>query len=173
MKWGFKPIRKKSIEWLTNRLLYLLVAIAAIVFVAFWTIGFDLPYLDNPSTNAPLLTGLLIAMVELFVVIAIAVAIWAMIRSVRKGGNYTAKENGINSGRISLIVGLSTVAVLLLTFIVGSSSALKVNGHLYANWFWLKTSDMFVWSSGILLVVAVAAVIFGTTRYRRKRKEGH
>lgn len=172
MRWGYKPKGKKSIEWLTNRLLYLLVAIAAIVFVAFWTIGFDLPYLDNPSTNAPLLTGLLIAVVELFVVVAIAVAIWAVIRSMRKGDNYAAKENGVNSGRISLIVGLSTVAVLLLTFIAGSSSALRVNGHLYDNWFWLKASDMFVWSSVVLLVAAVAAVIFGATRYRRNRKEG-
>ncbi len=172
MKLSRKSIKGKTTEWLTNRLLYLMVGVAAVVFVAFWTIGFDLPYLDNPSTNAPLLTGVLIGLVELIIIAAVAVALWAVVRSMRRGGNYNDKENGINARRIALWVGVGTAVVLVVTFVLGSSSALRVNGKIYADWFWLKASDMFVWSSVVLLVVAIAAVVFGATRYRRKGKEG-
>lgn len=173
MKLGFKSIKNRTTEWLTNRLLYVLVGTAAVVFVAFWTIGFDLPYFDNPSMNAPLLTGLLLGLTELFVVAALGVAIWAVIRSLRNSKDYAKNENGINAGRIQLCVFIGTVVVLLLTFILGSSSTLRVNGKLYTDWFWLKTSDMFVWSSVILLVLAILAVVFGTTSYRRQGKEEH
>lgn len=173
MKRGLKSIKNKTTEWLTNRLLYVLVGIAGVVFVAFWTIGFDMPYLDNPSMNAPLLTGLLLGLTEVFVIAALVVAIWAVIRSMRNSKDYTKNENGINAGRIQLCVFIGTVVVLLLTFILGSSSTLRVNGKLYSDWFWLKTSDMFVWSSVILLVLAILAVVFGTTSYHRQRKEEH
>jgi hypothetical protein len=44
-----------------------------------------------------------------------------------------------------------------------------VNGSLFANKFLLKLSDLFIYTIGILLFVAFAAVVFGSTRYYRKK----
>lgn len=166
-----QKLKGHSTEWITNRLLYILVGFAALVFVCFWTIGFEMPDLQDPSVNAPLLTGLLITVLELFVLLAVCVLIWAGIRTLRLGKGSGHIDNGINAWRISLSVAAGTVVVLLLTFLIGSTDPMRINGQLYRSWFWLKASDMFVVSSLILLLAAIACVIFGATRYNRKRKE--
>ena len=44
-----------------------------------------------------------------------------------------------------------------------------INGENYADWLWLKLSDMFVITSLLMLVAGIGAVCFGATRYIRKK----
>jgi hypothetical protein len=46
-----------------------------------------------------------------------------------------------------------------------------INGANYTDTFWLKVSDMFVTSSIVLLLVAIAVTAFGATRYYRKKNK--
>ena len=49
--------------------------------------------------------------------------------------------------------------------------AMIINGKPFSDWIWLKVSDMFIFTSILLLVIAFGAVVFGATRYiRRERK---
>ena len=77
--------------------------------------------------------------------------------------------NNIPVKRISYAVAGSLVGMLGLTFLLGSSKEMVVNGQPYADWLWLKASDMFIATATLLLVVAIATVLFGATRYYRKR----
>lgn len=45
---------------------------------------------------------------------------------------------------------------------------MQVNGNEYGDWLWLKLSDMFVFTSLLMLLGAIVAVLFGATRYVRK-----
>lgn len=45
---------------------------------------------------------------------------------------------------------------------------MKINGADYTDTFWLKASDMFVATSLLMIVAAIAAVIYGATKYIRK-----
>ena len=75
--------------------------------------------------------------------------------------------NGIPVRRIFRITWIGTLAVLLLTFFLGGSAPMLINGENYADWLWLKLSDMFVITSLLMLVeesvpsVSVPHVIFG------------
>ena len=64
---------------------------------------------------------------------------------------------------------VGTAVILLLALLFGSSKEMVVNGSLFANKFLLKLSDMFIYTIGILLFLAFAAVVFGFTRYYRKK----
>ena len=56
---------------LSHAVLVVLVVITVIVFAAFWLVGFNMPFMDDPRFNAPLLTDVVIAFVYLMLLLAI------------------------------------------------------------------------------------------------------
>jgi hypothetical protein len=144
--------------------LYTLVGLAAVVFGAFYLIGFDMPYLDDPNFNEPLLTGLLLGFLALLVVGATATAIASVVITARRRAGEGVLVNGIPARRIALSTGGGLVACLLLTFVAASSSPIAVNGTVFSDRFWLRVADMFILTSIILLLVAVIIVVCSNAR---------
>ena len=91
------------------------------------------------------------------------------IKGFSVSGKSNGTENNVPYRAISYAVFVGTAVILLLALLFGSSKEMVVNGSLYANKFLLKLSDMFIYTIGILLFVAFAAVVFGSTRYYRKK----
>ena len=96
--------------------------------------------------------------------------VWSVLRTLKVRGKSESVDNNIPTRKISYAVVLTTLASLLLFFFAGSSRPMTVNGVSYTDGFWLKTADMFVVTGSMLIVLAVAAVIFGATRYYRKKQ---
>jgi len=136
----------------------------------FFLVGYDMPFEENPDFNAPLFTNVLIFLMWGLLIGCFLLAICSFVRSSRKDASQEAKIHGVPARKISRITWFGTLGLLVLTFLVGSSSPLWVNGNTYGDWLWLKVSDMLVYTSIILLLGAIAAVIFGATRYIRKDK---
>ena len=161
-------IRHWPTERISQRVLYLLIALAAVVFVLFYGIGYDRPFADNPNFNAPLFTDLLLSLILVLTVLAGGLSIWAVVRSVRKlRGSGNGIENNVPAARISRSVILGTIGIVVFSFLVASGREMLVNGRPYGDWFWLKVSDMFIYTSVILLLVTIAAAIYGATKYYR------
>lgn len=139
--------------------LYAIVGLAVLVFGAFFLIGYDIPYAEDPRFTEPLLTGLLLSFVFLLLIVALAAAVISVVITVRRRGNDGRIVNGIPAKRIALGAGGLLAVSLLLTFALGSSSPVSVNGKLYTDAFWLRTADMFIFTSLVLLLSAVIAVI--------------
>ena len=139
--------------------LYAIVGLAVLVFGAFFLIGYDIPYAEDPRFTEPLLTGLLLSFVFLLLIVALASAVISVVITVRRRGNDGRIVNGIPAKRIALGAGGLLAVSLLLTFALGSSSPVSVNGKLYTDAFWLRTADMFIFTSLVLLISAVIAVI--------------
>ena len=158
-------------EKISRLVLYGLVAVALVVFGLFFVVGFDRPYTDNPNYNAPVLTDLVLILMLLLVLGTLGVTAWAVMTALKKRGKGNAMDNNIPARRISLSVIFGVLLLLVLAFVLGSSSTMLVNGKAYEDTFWLKTADMFIISSLVLLVAAVVAVIFGATRYYRKKNK--
>ena len=161
--------RKKSAEKVSQQIFYIMIALAVIVFGLFFLVGYDMPFDENPDFNAPLFTDVLIGLMWLFLVGGVVLAIGSMIKDYRFSKS-DAVVNGVPVRRIFRFTWLGTLLVLVLTFLVGSSDPMLINGEHYADWIWLKLSDMFVITSILMLVAGVGAVIFGATRYVRKKK---
>jgi amino acid transporter len=164
-------IKNWSTEKIASRVLYLLIGLSVLVFAAFYLIGFNRPYEEDPNFNAPMLTDLLLVFMYLLVLVTMAIAAWAVVRSLRYHRKEESMENGVPTAKISYATVIITAISLVLTFIFGSSSTMSINGHPYSDAFWLKTADMFVNTSIILMLLAVAAVIYGATKYYRRNNK--
>ena len=162
--------RKKSAEQVSQRIFYILIALAVLVFGLFFLVGYDMPFEENPDFNAPLFTDVLIGLMWLFLVGGIGLAIYSMWKDYR-GSRSEAVVNGVPVRRIFRITWIGLLALLVLTFALGSSAPMLINGENYADWLWLKLSDMFVITSLLMLLAVMGAVIFGATRYIRKVKK--
>lgn len=109
-------------------------------------------------------------MIVLLVVAAI-IGFLAVIAGLRKRDSSDKNVNGVPAAKISMITFGFTFAMLLLTFVFGSTDSMTINGHQFSDVVSLKLTDMFVQTSIVMIVVAVAAVIFGYTRYIRRNNK--
>lgn len=169
-KFQFSKSKNKSAEQVSQRIFYILIALAVLVFGLFFLVGYDMPFEENPDFNAPLFTDVLIGLMWLFLVGGVGLAIYSMWKDYR-GSRSEAVVNGVPVRRIFRITWIGLLALLVLTFALGSSDPMLINGENYADWLWLKLSDMFVITSLLMLLAGMGAVIFGATRYIRKVKK--
>jgi len=165
-----KHIKNMPAGRVSSRTMYLLVIIVALVFCAFYLVGFNIPYEDNPSFNAPLLTDAVAAVIYIFILTATTLTICSAVNGIRLRDRSSSTVNNIPATRITGIITAATVACMAVTFLLGSSEPMTVNGTKYDDMFWLKATDMFINTASVLLVLAVCGVIFGLSGYNRKIK---
>lgn len=146
-----------------------LIALSAVVFLAFWFVGYDMPYEEDASFNAPLLTDMLLGYMYLLLAAAIGVTVYSAVHGIKTRGRLDNTENGVPAARITVTTWGITIALLIVTFACASTSPIKVNGHDFTEALWLRLSDMFIYSSGIMILLAVLAVAFGMSGYSRRK----
>src|SRR5574344_278564 len=163
---------KYQSEQISKFVLYIISGIIVLVLLAYYFIGYDNVYEDNPELNDPLCTDVLIYLMYILVVAAVATAVAAIIRSfkMRDSSSDTA---GIKSSVIANASFILMFVSLAVCFLVGSSKPVTVNGALLTDKFWLKVTDMFLSSSYFLLAVAVIGLVFGVSGINRKFPKKH
>ena len=166
-------LHRHSTERISQRVLYVLIGLAVVLVGLYYVVGFDNRYTENPDFNEPLLTDWMLGFMYALLSASIAVALWALMREVRCRGNDGRNDNGIPVRLIGQCVAGGTVAVLALTFVLSSTQTLVMNGRAFTDKLLLRVADQFIYTSAILLSVAVAAVIYGMTKYYRKASDRH
>lgn len=161
--------KKWSTEKLSTRVFYALTALAVVIFTLYWLVGYSRPFSDNPNFNAPLFTDAVIGLGYLLIALAMGTAIWAVLRALRIQGKGDSHDNNIPVRKISCSITAGTAMLLVITFAIGSSSEMVINGTRFADRFWLKSSDMLIYTSCVLLAAAIGSVIYGSTKYIRKK----
>ena len=156
-------------EQITGRLLYGLVGLAAVVFLLFYLVGYNIPYVFDPEYNAPLFTDVVIGFMYLMVAAGVAAAVYAVVME-RKRRSRQSVENGIPVGKIERGTLVLLIVLLAVSFLLGASAPIKVDGEVFDSVFWLKATDMLIYTSLALIAVAVAAVVFSVAGNRIKRK---
>lgn len=168
---------KSLCHWHTERLsmtaLYLIVALSMVVFLLFWFVGYDRPSLDYPDFNEPLFIDLLLLTIGLLFLVAVGFVAWSIWRAVKVRGKAQRVQNNIPVKKISYSVLIGTAVLLLFTFLVGSSAPMSINGTPYTDRLWLKTSDMFILTSVVMMLLAVGALIAGAIRNSNDRSQRH
>lgn len=160
--------RKGSAEKVSLRTFYVLTMVCTMLFLLYWLVGYDRPFADNPNFNAPLFTDAILLLGYGSIVGAVGIAIWSVGRTLRLRGKSESHHNNIPVKRMNYIVAFGVCALLLTSFLVGSSAGLVINGITYADGFWLKIADMFIYTSGCMIIGAVGAVVYGATKYTRR-----
>jgi len=118
-----------------------------------------------------IIVDILLWLIYITVAIAVAVVVWSLLRTLR---NHSRRGiiNGIRSSLIAWSVAGLLALSLAITWIAGSEKPMLINGTVYDDKLWLRVSDMLCGTIAIMLLAAIIAVLFGFTRYyRRKGKE--
>ena len=145
-------------ERISQRILYVIVALSVIVFLAFYLIGYDMPFADNTAFNAPMLTDVLLGFMWGLLALTTLASVFAVVRGIQRANRSEGVTNGIPARKITY----TTYGVTALTLVF--------NGQNFTDGFWLRMTDMFVNSSLLLLILAAGVVVFGATRYYRKER---
>ena len=90
-----------------------------------------------------------------------AYSVWHGMRTRRKGDDII---NGVPAGKIGWCVAIGLVVCLVLTFLLGSSKPVMTNGTLYKDAFWLRLTDMFIYTSILLILGCFVSAI--VSRFR-------
>lgn len=165
-------IRHWTTERISQTILYVLVGISMLVFILFWTVGFNRPYLENTNFNDPLLTNVLIILMWVMFFAAFCITVWSISSTLKKRGKALRRENGIPVKKISYSIIIGTLILMLLTLAFASTKPMHINGAIYNDALWLRISDMFVNTSIVMIIFAGAAVAYCGWRNRAlHRKE--
>lgn len=156
-------MKKVKAHTISSRILYSLITLTAIIFGGFYTIGYDIPFEDNPLFCAPMLTDTVIAFVFSLILITISATVFSVIRE-QKYRDTTQATNGISTTRISASALSITAISMTVAFIAGSSQPLFINGTQYAKKLWLKSTDMFICTIIALISVALIILMAGKIR---------
>jgi len=164
----------KHCKWawtdIPRRVLRVILLLTAVVFIAFFLIGYAHPYPENPDFIEPRLTDVLMGFTLLIVLVAIALAMGAVLLSLRKRNASQQEDNKLPTKGIAIgVVGLTAIT-MVVALLLGSTSSMKVNGADFDDPTWLRAADMFVLSAIILMVVATALVALATIRTHLKNK---
>lgn len=114
------------------------------------------------------MSSIMIIVLEVVVAVALGVCLWSVVRSAMR----SAREKNTKSREqrlTSVCVAVVTVVLLVVTFLLGSSAPLIINGLPYDDGWWLRVADMFVASTCVMLFLAAAAVVVGRVWSRRVR----
>ncbi|WP_455094516.1 hypothetical protein [Prevotella koreensis] len=152
---------------ISGRVLMVLVGIIAATFCAFFLIGYDNPYEENPTFNAPQLTPVILLLACVMTVGAVTLAVVSLVMTFRRRDKSAAVVNNVPAARIAYMVAGGVALALVLTFLLGSSAPMSINGSPYAHTLWLKTADMFIYTAIAMLVAAVVAVAVSMLKVKK------
>ena len=106
---------------------------------------------------------LLLWVVYVLLAVAAGLAVWSGVHGLRCRQKTKEPTRGVPSAAIGWGAALLLVLTLLLTFLLGSTEPLLINGQWYKDSFWLRLTDMFIWTAAVMLLVAVVGVVIGAT----------
>ena len=82
-------------ERISQRILYVIVALSVIVFLAFYLIGYDMPFADNTAFNAPMLTDVLLGFMWGLLALTTLASVFAVVRGIQRANRSEGVTNGI------------------------------------------------------------------------------
>lgn len=113
---------------------------------------------------SPVFADIMLWLMYIAVAAALVVTGLSVLKTLRQRTKDDEIINGVPQTRIAWTVGFIFVAILAVTFLLGSSTPLITNGQLFTSIFWLKVTDMFIYTSIILILGCFAGVI--VSRFR-------
>ena len=115
--------------------------------------------------NYELLATCMLVLMAVALLGALVAVVWATTTALRKrSGGVPRQENHVPLRRIVAGVAAGTLLIGVLSFLLGSSETIVVNGRTYDDGLWLRAADMFIVTAGVLLVVGAVAYAYSELR---------
>lgn len=155
-------------ERLSKRVLTVLLVLSALIFGLYYGIGYNTPSEMVAGQNEPRFLNVLFVLLYGLPIISLCLVAWALRHAYTHREGDTDYVYGKHTRWMPYLYIGGFVVLLAVTFLLGSSTPLTVNGKAYTESFWLKTTDMFIFTSVALLFVGVLICVIGIYRSYRK-----
>ena len=113
---------------------------------------------------SPLVADIMLWLMYIAIAVAIIVTIVSVAVTVRLRTKDDEVVNGVPRTRMAWVVVAAFLLCLVLTFLLGSSEPVRTNGTLFTDTFWLKATDMFIYTSLILIIGCFVGVVLSRFR---------
>jgi protein-S-isoprenylcysteine O-methyltransferase Ste14 len=116
------------------------------------------------SIVSPIVADIMLWLMYITLAVAIGVTLLSVVKRLRLRTKDDEIINGVPQKRVARTVALAFVACLVITFLTGSSNPVTTNGQLFTDTFWLKVTDMFIYTTIILIIGCFVGVV--VSRFR-------
>ena len=116
------------------------------------------------SLVSPFIADIMLWLMYIAVAVAIVVTLLSVVKTLRMRTKDDEVINGVPQTRIAWTTAFCFVACLVITWLLGSTDPLTTNGTLFNSHFWLKTVDMFIYTSILLIIGCFVSAIIGRFR---------
>ncbi|MBO4811044.1 MAG: hypothetical protein J5552_05695 [Prevotella sp.] len=123
--------------------------------------------------ESPLFVNIVLGTLYLLLAVAVGTVAWSVIRGWRRS-TLNTQRSSFNVQRSTFTAWASAaclVVVMAVAWLLGSTRPLSVNGKEYTDAFWLRTSDMFIYSALVLLVLTAVCVAISQINETLKKKK--
>ena len=146
-----------DIEKISKYLLWGLFGVSILIFVLFLLVGFNTPYDQDPSQNAPTLTSLFVGWAMVLVVVAFVGMIWAYVSYIRTHG----VERGLF---FTWGLPIVTLAIGALVGLMHKNQDFIYNLNDHASSSAIVISEAALISVFIVGLLAIAAIIWSLVK---------
>lgn len=115
--------------------------------------------------ETPLYVDLLLWCVYILLALTVALSAWSLWHGLATRGRADETGHGVPHRRIVWATAILLLSVLVLTGLFSSDEPLLINGSPYSSGLWLRTADMFINSSILLIILCSVLVAVGKFRH--------
>ena len=116
------------------------------------------------SYVSPFFADLMLWLMYIVLIVALLVTAYSVLHGMRTRRKGDDIVNRVSAGRIGWCVLIGLLLCLAVTFLFGSSSPVMTNGKPFTSVFWLKMTDMFIYTSILLIIGCFVSAI--VSRFR-------
>ena len=120
--------------------------------------------------DSSLFVSIVLYTIYVLLAVAVGVMVWSAVRGFLTKDKEDFNSNGIPQRRIAISAVALLVGVMSATWLFASTKPLNINGTLFSDTFWLRTSDMLLITPLVLVIVMVVVSVVAVIR---KAKERH
>lgn len=117
-----------------------------------------------------LLAEVMLWLMYALLLVASGVTLWSVVHSLRKRSREQSPTRGVPARPVAYAAAGLLVGTMILSFLLASTRPLLINGEVFDDTFWLRVTDMFIWTLIVMLTVAVAGVLIGMSGLSRRGK---
>ena len=152
-----------KLEKISNNVLYAVCGIIVLVFVLFFTVGYD--NYDESGNVAPTLTNVLMGLMYLLGVVTFCLMVWSLVRSARSAAGSDEKEaTGLPGSKIVMCTAAITIVAFVLGWVLNlGEEAFTTSSGVTTSGTMVTMVDAFMVAIYILALVSIIAVIVAGT----------
>ena len=117
--------------------------------------------------ESPVFVSIVLYTIYALLLLAVVLTIWSAVRGMRLQHGHEGKQNGVPQRKIALLTAGGLLLLMGAGWLLSDTTPIQVNGKVFADAFWLRTSGMLILTP-IVLMAIIAVLMIVAEIMRRK-----